>query len=307
MPSAGLVLLMAAGVAPSLSAAFAPAAAIRGGPVAAAARRSHSAHARTLGTPSLAGRSRRPAKPALLCTSDTIRTPGSIADMMNDAAAGAAAAVADDERRVVVEIPLPITGGTELDDWPGGIGQKYETLRQMVPGMLKTLGFSAEQIATRVFLGYEEDAIGVWTRTLEDGQQLSVVAFATPEVLAELQELGSKGTLVLINHQFFLDQFSRQETKDFLASFEIAYFLQSLNMKGPGLLPIKGVLRRTYPGDWVVGRRMDAGVFEVLKTAASRPAQDEITELFFKDSEIRDKDLSLFDRLKRLGAEATNI
>jgi hypothetical protein len=29
--------------------------------------------------------------------------------------------------------------------------------------------------------------------------------------------------------------------------------------------------------------------------------------MFFKDSEVRDKDLSLFDRLKRLGAEATNI
>ncbi len=29
--------------------------------------------------------------------------------------------------------------------------------------------------------------------------------------------------------------------------------------------------------------------------------------MFFKDSEVRDKNLSFFDRLKQLGAEATNI
>ena len=31
-----------------------------------------------------------------------------------------------------VDVPLPVTGGTELDDWPGGIKQKYSILRTMV-------------------------------------------------------------------------------------------------------------------------------------------------------------------------------
>lgn len=57
-------------------------------------------------------------------------------------------------------------------------------------------------------------------------------------------DLAAKGTLILVNHQFFLDQFSKQETKDFIGNSELVYLLQSLNIKGPGLLPIKGVLKR---------------------------------------------------------------
>lgn len=51
-----------------------------------------------------------------------------------------------------MEVPLPITGGTELDDWPGGIGQKYQTLRPMVIEMLKTM--VGEGIQGLEFRGY---------------------------------------------------------------------------------------------------------------------------------------------------------
>lgn len=56
-----------------------------------------------------------------------------------------------------------------------------------------------------------------------------------------------------------------------------------------------------------MGRRIDAGFFEVLEKFENKPAQKELETLFFKDSEVRDKNLSLFDRLKKLGAEASNI
>ena len=46
---------------------------------------------------------------------------------------------------------------------------------------------------------------------------------------------------------------------------------------------------------------------QILKTFDSKPPQKDMEALFFKDSEIRDKDLSLFDRLKKLGQEASNI
>merc|ERR1711998_719309 len=175
---------------------------------------------------------------------ENIRTPDSIASMMEDAAGGILAGIEAGVQRMAVEVPLPITGGTELDDWPGGIGQKYETVRPMLQPTLKSLGFSAEEIATRKFMSLEDDAIGIWQRTGGDGKLMSVVCFATPEVLGGLQDLAAKGTLILVNHQFFLDQFSKQETKDFIGNAELVYLLQSLNMKGPGLLPIKGVLKR---------------------------------------------------------------
>lgn len=101
----------------------------------------------------------------------------------------------------------------------------------MICRVSQSLGFTEEQIASREFMSFEDDAIGIWSRVKENGQQLSIVCFATPEVLSGLQELSSKGTLVLVNHQFFLDQFSRQETKNFIDSTEIVYLLQSLNMK----------------------------------------------------------------------------
>ena len=83
---------------------------------------------------------------------------------------------------------------------PGGIGQKYETLRPMLQETLKSLGFNAGEIAARSFMSLEDDAIGIWKRTCDDGQLLSVVCFATPEVLGGLQELSSKGTLILVSH-----------------------------------------------------------------------------------------------------------
>ena len=33
------------------------------------------------------------------------------------------------KRLVLVEVPLPVTGGTELDDWPGGKEQYFETFQ----------------------------------------------------------------------------------------------------------------------------------------------------------------------------------
>ena len=74
-------------------------------------------------------------------------------------------------------MPLPITGATELDDWPGGIGLKswYETLRTMLQPTLKSLGFGAEEITTRRFMSLEDDAIAIWQRTGDDGKLMSVV------------------------------------------------------------------------------------------------------------------------------------
>ena len=45
------------------------------------------------------------------------------------------------------------------------------------------------------------------------------------------------------------------------------------NPQGPGLLPIKGVLKRVYPDPFVVGRRVDAGVFEILNSFRCKPPQ----------------------------------
>mmetsp|Transcript_34936 Transcript_34936/g.69831 ORF Transcript_34936/g.69831 Transcript_34936/m.69831 type:complete len:314 (+) Transcript_34936:31-972(+) len=234
---------------------------------------------------------------------ESISTPVSILDMMQDAGKSVAAGVDAGLKRMAIEIPLPVTGGTELDDWPGGIKQKYSVLKPMLAETLKLLNFTDSEIQQQEFLGISDDAIGVW----KNSQGVAVVAFATPEVLPQLQSLSETNTLVLINHQFFLDEFSAEATQSFIDSCTIVYFLQSLSMKGPGLLPVKGYMLRQYPDPFKVARRTDEGGKQVLDTYAEKPARAVLDDLFYKDSEERDKDLGLFERLKRIQKEASNI
>jgi hypothetical protein len=53
-------------------------------------------------------------------------------------------------------------GGTELDDWPGGIKQKYLTLYPMIIETMKELKFSPVEINKREYMGGEigEDGKG---------------------------------------------------------------------------------------------------------------------------------------------------
>ena len=93
---------------------------------------------------------RRGAHLELDMSASSVPTPQSIGDMMQEAARAVKSAQDAGLKRVMVEVPLPITGGTELDDWPGGQGQKYETLRPMVQEVLRVLGFSKEEAEARV-------------------------------------------------------------------------------------------------------------------------------------------------------------
>eukprot|EP01036_Dinobryon_divergens_P029055 gene29055-38107_t len=232
----------------------------------------------------------------------------------------------DNIRAVLVEIPLPVTGGTELDDWPGGIKQKYSTLRPMLVETMKSLGFSDTAIAARKYLGGgggEEDAVGVW-----NDDDIFLCCFPTVETIPILKSIiqeetqfnsdscnnnstssiditidgAAKNTsiLVIVNQQFFLDPLSNQQSKDFLNGIPSGYILESLNMKGPGALPVRGILYRQYPHSFKVARRLDdGGGYIVLKTFAEKPSRSELDELFFEDSRDRDKHLSFFQRLQR--------
>ena len=191
---------------------------------------------------------------------------------------------------------MPITGGTELDDWPGGIGQKYVTLRPLAAEMMRIMNFTSEAISQKSFLGIVDDAIGVWRH-----QNIAVVCFATPEVLRPLKQITEEGTaLILLNHQFFLDPFSSAESRQFIESATTAYQLQSLNMKGAGLLPIKGVLKREFPGPFVVARRLEQGGYAELARYDAKPARADLDALFAQDSAERDRAVSFWDRLKRI-------
>ena len=46
-------------------------------------------------------------------------------------------------------------------------------------------------------------------------------------------------------------------------------------------------------------RRLDKGGYVLLNTYPTKPLRDELETLYMEDSKIRDKNLSLLDRLKK--------
>lgn len=228
-----------------------------------------------------------------------VETPGTLIDMMQEVARALEEAKKDCKPIVRVDIPLPVTGGTELDDWPGGIRQKYCTLVPMLKETMKALKFSSSKMNEENYID-DIDAVGLWE---DNGYQMC--CFPTPDSCSYLKNNFMKwnddsSMLALINHQMFLDPMSKQDTKDFLNSATTVYQLEQLNCRGPGALPVRGLAYRQYPGPYLVCRRLDVGGYVLLKEYAdSMPPRPELEELFMEDSKVRDKDLSLLDRLKK--------
>jgi hypothetical protein len=100
----------------------------------------------------------------------------------------------------------------------------------------------------------EDDAVGIWS---DEDQKICLCCFPTPDTIPAIIEYKKwtniNSIFVIINQQFFLDPLSKDESKSFLSSAEIVYRLESLNMRGPGALPVRGLLYRQYPKNFKVG------------------------------------------------------
>jgi len=229
-----------------------------------------------------------------------LSTPATIQAMMRDVGKSINACKAEGKPLVSCYVPLPVTGGTELDDWPGGIAQKFNTLQPMLQETLLVLNFSKSAREANSWLGEngEEDYVGFWQ---DDERGVKISAFATTDTITAIKSQLQPGTcFALLNQQIFIDMMSSQDAKDFASSLFAAYVLESLNVKGPNALPVRGLLYRQFPGDWLAARRLegDAG-YVVLASWAERPPREEIERVFFDDSVQRDKNLTFLQRLQK--------
>ena len=121
----------------------------------------------------------------------------------------------------------------------------------MLAETMRALKFNPAEISKRNYLGGEigeDDAVGLWSDT---EQQICICCFPTPDTIPAIIEYKKwtniNSIFVIINQQFFLDPLSKNDSKNFLSSAEIVYRLESLNMRGPGALPVRGILYRQYP------------------------------------------------------------
>jgi len=169
----------------------------------------------------------------------------------------------------------------------------------MLNEMMKLLNFPQASMSKREYIGDfgQEDAVGYWQ---SDGIQ--ICCFPTADTIPYLQKLqqwvDNSTTLVVVIPQFFLDPFSKEEAKQFVQSIETVYALNSLQMRGPSAMAIRGLLYRKYPGDFQIARRLEDGSYVVLETRPSQPTQKELGAIFYRDSESRDRNLSFFDRIR---------
>ena len=224
--------------------------------------------------------------------------PSTIEEMMQSCAKSIKAAKLDNIKLSLLDIPIPVTGGTELDDWPGGIAQKQNTLRPMLQSMMKTLEFSDIEINQRNYVGEfgVDDSVGIW-----EDKNISIVCFPTPDsipLLIKLTKLNDNA-LVIVNNQFFLDPLSKEESKSFLKSCTEIYKLEQLNMKGENALPVRGILFRSYPNYYIAARRISNGDYIILQYYNEKPDRKILEKLFYEDSKVRDGSLSFADKLKR--------
>ena len=238
-----------------------------------------------------------------------LRKPESIQAMMMEAGRSVLAYAkeeSDTTKICSVEVPIPVTGGTELDDWPGGIKQKFSVLRSMIIEMMKEMNFTTAEMETKNFLGQfgEDDAVGIWQC---EEMKISIISFPNPDCIKTIKNMqrNENDVIVLVNQQFFSGQNFNEDTAlfDFINSkTEIVYQYEVQNQRGPGTppLPVRGLLYRKYPEDYIVTRKLDNGDQVILQQYKDRaPTRDQLEKLFFDDSEERDRDLSLIDRLKK--------
>lgn len=147
-----------------------------------------------------------------------------------------ATAFRDGVVRQMVELPLPLTGATELDDWPGGIQQQFKVARPMVEQLLGSVSRSLQMDGE--FKGKvldDGDAVAAWTNG-----SVEAVLFPTGDTLNAIEKRAENKELVLlVNPQWRTGQvisdfgfFGRRRKEEFVATFETVYSVTSKRAAG---------------------------------------------------------------------------
>lgn len=217
----------------------------------------------------------------------TVPPPSSPAAVVDQAYTSIKAAWEAGILRQRVNLIIPVTQATDLDDWPGGIRQMGKVVTPMLETLLrrlKVLPGLEGPLMPRVL--DDADAVAAW-----EGARLTLVLFPTAETLGEVRraaETAAKtGALFLIvNPQWTPDEgqvisdfgifpWQRAAAAEFLASFADGYAAQNLRINGDYAQWLY-----TYPAGWQINVLTGPGSHKcILSGAASRPTYAEVEAL----------------------------
>lgn len=178
-----------------------------------------------------------------------------------------------------VTFNLDLIGATDLDDWPGGIRQQYQSASPMIEALMKSINDSSAKVEKKVI----DDADAVVK--VSCGEDVCTT-FPTAEVLKELKQIAkeTKRANIIANPQWslggnILNDFGfgpwREKNEQFVKGFEIAYFLKEQRIQGETFR-----LQKVYGGPWqVFVLNQQTGSIESLEPFEERPSYREIEKL----------------------------
>ncbi|KAJ7552646.1 hypothetical protein O6H91_06G062800 [Diphasiastrum complanatum] len=207
-------------------------------------------------------------------------------DYDDDAAARFACrqAIKNGKGRLQLELPLPLIGATDLDDWPGGIQQQFKAAVPMVNLMLTglTKRDPTEEITFQKYIVDEGDAVGVW-----ENDDIALALFPTADSLSKVEALArvQGRPLILFNAQWQIGQVmsdfgfgdQRRARERFVESFSIIYYLKQYRLQGQNMRLLK-----CYPGDWQVFIIDSQGDSNCAAVTMHRPSYNEMEEILKK-------------------------
>ncbi|CAL6438100.1 unnamed protein product [Bathycoccus prasinos] len=226
--------------------------------------------------------------------------PKSTSQQVELAAKSVKKALESGKKNVEVTFDIPLIGATDLDDWPGGVRQQYQSMSPMVEALMKAVS-GEKTVAKKVI----DDADAVVKVTSGDDV---CTTFPTAEVLSDLKQItkDAKRANMIINPQWvlngnILNDFGfgpwREKNEKFVKEFEIAYFLKEQRIQGETFR-----LQKVFGGPWqVFVLNQQTGQVEPLPPFEERPSYRELEALL----QSREGSIAAMNWVERAQSEMT--
>jgi Domain of unknown function (DUF1995) len=189
----------------------------------------------------------------------TARLPTSVEDQVRQAAESLKRATADGFYRHSIRLLLPLSGATELDDWPGGARQQMEAACPLMENILKSSTGSETTTIQKMIIDVSDGVAALMTQAPLAKDDSCTVLLPTAEtvqqsVLGLDDQVGANRNLILVNPQYrrrsdFGGFFGANDSTiaDYVEQFVPTFALTNLICEGESVR-----ILRTHPGPWRV-------------------------------------------------------
>ena len=227
----------------------------------------------------------------------TERFPTSVDDQIRQASAALRRASADGRHRHSIRLLLPVIGGTELDDWPGGARQMMEAAYPLMQRVLENLG--AQKLSQSI-LDSADGIYALFSEAAESKDDACTVLLPSSDTVSLLQQLesqvGPNRNLILVNAQWKRQTdfgfFGRNDKVRYIEGFQPSFSCTNLMIEGDQVRVL-----RAYPGPWrVFIRQGDSKTGKIIWNEIGQKLAVDVKPLDFdKDTANKQDGGKLFD------------